>query len=57
VTTPPVRPARWWQKLICWTQGHNLIGVELPEGYSWQTCRTCGQPIEGYRPPKRAMDA
>lgn len=54
----PTRPARWWQKLICWAQGHNLVGVDLPEGWSWQTCRTCGQPVEGFRrsgePPRPA---
>jgi hypothetical protein len=37
----PVRPARWWEKVVCSTQGHNLIGV----GFSWQICRTCAQPV------------
>lgn len=55
--TPLTRPARWWRRVatrvvpevICWAQGHNLAGIDLPEGWSQQTCRTCGQPVWGFR--------
>jgi hypothetical protein len=43
----PVRPARWWEKVVCSTQGHNL-----PEGFSWQICRTCAQPVKGFTSPR-----
>lgn len=39
----------WLKKLICLAQGHNLIGVDLPEGWSWQICRTCGDEIRAWR--------
>lgn len=27
----PARAARWWQEIVCGAQGHDLIGIALPE--------------------------
>lgn len=37
---------RWLARLVCWAQGHNLVGMTMPPGRSWQECRTCGKWIE-----------
>jgi len=41
---------------VCLAQGHNLVGVALPVGWSWQICRMCGQPIRGFRRADRGGD-
>lgn len=46
------------RRLVCLLQGHNLIGVKLPDlhgadGWSWQTCRTCGEQVRGHIPRSR----
>jgi hypothetical protein len=35
--------------LICWAQGHNLVGVDLPTGWSQQRCLTCGRMVEAFK--------
>jgi len=50
ITMPRRRAPRWWRRLVCLAQGHNLIGVDLPEGWSVQACRTCDAQVHGYRP-------
>jgi len=44
----------WWRRLVCWAQGHNLIGVDLPVSCSWQTCRTCGERVHAFRREARS---
>lgn len=37
------------RRLVCWVQGHNLIGVNLPAGWSKATCRMCGREIDAFK--------
>lgn len=44
------RAPRWLRRLVCLAQGHNLIGVELPDGWSQQICRTCDEQVQAHAP-------
>jgi hypothetical protein len=37
------------RRLVCWAQGHNLVGVDLPLGWSRQMCATCGREVDAFR--------
>lgn len=43
-----MRLPSWLARAVCFLQGHNLIGMDLPVGWSVQTCRTCGRPTEAF---------
>ncbi len=41
--------AEIWHRVLCFLTGHNLIGADLPRGWSRQPCTTCGLSVDAYR--------
>lgn len=39
------------KRLRCWAMGHNLIGLDLPPGWSVRPCLDCGRDINAFRRP------
>jgi hypothetical protein len=37
------------RRVVCWAQGHNLVGIDLPPGWSEQRCKTCGQLVGAWK--------
>lgn len=45
------------RRVACGMQGHDLVGVELPQGWSQQRCRTCGELVDAFRRPSEPIRA